>query len=211
VLPFENLSTNQENAFFTDGVQDEIRADLAKVADLKVISRTSVMQYKNTASRNLPEIAQTLKVTHILEGSVQRGSNRVRVSVQLIDVRTDTHLWAEHYDRPLDDVFAIQSEIANTIAEQLKAKISPSEKAATRASKRSSPHSRRRMPSKKETFSHARASALAASHKELYSVRNAAIGLMRVARRAGSHVARIAAAASTSGASVKATGSSAPT
>ena len=130
VLPFENLSTNQENAFFTDGVQDEIRADLAKVADLKVISRTSVMQYKNTASRNLSEIAQTLKVTHILEGSVQRASNRVRVAVQLIDVRTDTHLWAEHYDRPLDDVFAIQSEIAKTIAEQLKARISPSEKAA---------------------------------------------------------------------------------
>jgi serine/threonine protein kinase/Tfp pilus assembly protein PilF len=130
VLPFENLSTNQENAFFSDGVQDEIRADLAKVADLKVISRTSVMQYKNTASRNLSEIAQTLKVTHILEGSVQRASNRVRVSVQLIDVRTDTHLWSEHYDRPLDDVFAIQSEIARTIAEQLKAQISPSEKAA---------------------------------------------------------------------------------
>jgi serine/threonine-protein kinase len=130
VLPFENLSTNQENAFFTDGVQDEIRADLAKVADLRVISRTSVMQYKNTASRNLAEIAQTLKVTHILEGSVQRASNRVRVAVQLIDVRTDTHLWSEHYDRPLDDVFAIQSEIAKTIAEQLKARISPSEKAA---------------------------------------------------------------------------------
>jgi len=130
VLPFENLSTDKENAFFTDGVQDEIRADLAKVADLKVISRTSVMQYKDTASRNLAEIAQTLKVTHILEGSVQRASNRVRVAVQLIDVRTDTHLWAEHYDRPLDDVFAIQSEIAKTIAEQLQAKISPSEKAA---------------------------------------------------------------------------------
>jgi serine/threonine-protein kinase len=130
VLPFENLSTNQENAFFSDGVQDEIRADLAKVADLKVISRTSVMQYKNAASRNLSEIAQTLKVTYILEGSVQRASNRVRVSVQLIDVRTDTHLWSEHYDRPVDDVFAIQSEIAKTIAEQLKAKISPSEKAA---------------------------------------------------------------------------------
>ncbi|MDP9004744.1 MAG: protein kinase [Verrucomicrobiota bacterium] len=130
VLPFENLSTDKENAFFTDGVQDEIRAGLAKVADLKVISRTSVMQYKDTASRNLSEIAQTLKVTYVLEGSVQRASSRVRVAVQLIDVRTDTHLWAEHYDRPLDDVFAIQSEIAKTIAEQLQAKISPSEKAA---------------------------------------------------------------------------------
>jgi len=130
VLPFENLSTNQENSFFADGVQDEILTNLAKVADLKVISRTSVMQYRNTASRNLPEIAQALKVAHVLVGSVQRASNRVRVTAQLIDARTDTHLWAEHYDRPLDDVFAIQSEIAKTIAEQLRAKLSPGEKAA---------------------------------------------------------------------------------
>ena len=130
VLPFENRSANEENAFFTDGVQDEIRTDLAKVADLKVISRTSVMQYKTTAARNLPEIAQTLKVTHVLEGSVQRASNRVRVAVQLIDARADSQLWAEHYDRPLDDVFAIQSEIAKAIVEQLRARISPTEKAA---------------------------------------------------------------------------------
>ncbi|PZR71936.1 MAG: hypothetical protein DLM73_14605 [Chthoniobacterales bacterium] len=130
VLPFENLSANQENAFFADGVQEEILTDLAKVADLKVISRTSVMQYKNTATRNLPEIAQALKVAHVLVGSVQRASNRVRVTAQLIDARTDAHLWAEHYDRPLDDVFAIQSEIAKTIVDQLRAKISPSEKAA---------------------------------------------------------------------------------
>ena len=130
VLPFENLSGEPENAFFTDGVQDEIRTHLAKVADLKVISRTSVMQYKTTAARNLSEIAQALKVAHILEGSVQRVSNRVRVAVQLIDARTDAQLWAEHYDRPLDDVFAIQSEIAKAIVEQLRARISPTEKAA---------------------------------------------------------------------------------
>jgi serine/threonine protein kinase/Tfp pilus assembly protein PilF len=130
VLPFENLSANQENSFFADGVQDEILMNLAKVADLKVISRTSVMQYRNTATRNLPEIAQALKVAHVLVGSVQRAGSRVRVSAQLIDARTDAHLWAEHYDRPLDDVFAIQSEIAKTIAEQLRAKLSPVEKAA---------------------------------------------------------------------------------
>jgi serine/threonine protein kinase/Tfp pilus assembly protein PilF len=130
VLPFENLSANQENSFFADGVQDEILTNLAKIADLKVISRTSVMQYRTTASRNLPEIAQALKVAHVLIGSVQRASNRVRVSAQLIDARTDTHLWAEHYDGPLDDVFAIQSEIAKAIAEQLRAKLSPGEKAA---------------------------------------------------------------------------------
>ena len=112
VLPFENLSADQANAFFADGVQDEILTDLAKIADLKVISRTSVMQYKTAAKHNLREIAQQLGVAHVVEGSVQRTTNRVRVSVQLIDARTDTHLWAEHYDRPLDDVFAIQTEIA---------------------------------------------------------------------------------------------------
>jgi TolB-like protein/Tfp pilus assembly protein PilF len=130
VLPFENLSRDPDNAFFTDGVQDEILADLAKVADLKVISRTSVMQYKNTATRNLPEIAQALKVAHVLEGSVQRSGNRVRVSAQLIDARNDTHVWAEKYDRDLADVFAIQSEIAEKIADQLQAKLSPREKSA---------------------------------------------------------------------------------
>ena len=130
VLPFENLSANQENSFFADGVQDEILTDLAKIADLKVISRTSVMQYRNTASRNLPEIAQALKVAHVLVGSVQRANDRVRVTAQLIDARTDAHLWAEHYDGKLDDVFAIQSQIAKTIAEQLRAKLSAGEKAA---------------------------------------------------------------------------------
>src|SRR5437870_3204666 len=130
VLPFQNLSKDEENAFFADGVQDEILTDLAKIADLKVISRTSVMQYKNTATRNLPEIAQALKVAHVLEGSVQRSANRVRVSAQLIDARNDMHVWAQTYDRDLADVFAIQSEIAQKIADQLQAKLSPKEKAA---------------------------------------------------------------------------------
>jgi TolB-like protein/class 3 adenylate cyclase/Tfp pilus assembly protein PilF len=129
VMPFENLSADQENAFFADGVQDEILTDLAKIADLKVISRTSVMPYKTGAKRNLREIAKALSVAHVVEGSVQRTGNRVRVSAQLIDARTDMHLWAERYDRDLADVFAIQSEIAKAIADQLQAKISPSERA----------------------------------------------------------------------------------
>jgi len=130
VLPFENLSADPENAFFTDGVQDEILNDLAKIADLKVISRTSVMQYKSGVKRNLRQIANELGVGHVVEGTVQRAANRVRVSAQLIDAKTDTHLWAERYDRPLDDVFAIQSEIAKAIAGQLQAKLSPAEKSA---------------------------------------------------------------------------------
>ena len=130
MLPFENLSRDKDNAFFTDGVQDQILTALAKVADLKVISRTSVMQYKTGQPRNLREIAQQLGVTHVLEGSVQRASNKVRVNAQLIDARTDAHEWAENYDRPIDDVFAIQSEIAKAIADQLQAKLSPNEKSA---------------------------------------------------------------------------------
>ena len=130
VLPFQNLSDEKENAYFTEGVADEILTDLAKIADLKVISRTSVMQYRSEIGRNLREIAQQLGVAHILEGSVQRAEGRVRVSAQLIDARTDAHLWAEHYDRPLNDVFAIQTEIAQAIADQLKAKLSDTEKAA---------------------------------------------------------------------------------
>jgi TolB-like protein len=121
VLPFENLSDEKQNAYFADGVQDEILTDLAKIADLKVISRTSVMQYKSDLSRNLREIAEQLGVAHVLEGSVQRIAGRVRVTAQLIDARTDAHLWAEHYDRPLNDVFAIQSEVAQAIADQLHA------------------------------------------------------------------------------------------
>ena len=128
VLPFENLSRDPDNAFFTDGVQDEILTDLAKIADLKVISRTSVMQYKSGVARNLREIGQQLGVAHVVEGSVQRAANKIRVNAQLIDARNDAHLWAQTYDRPIDDVFAIQSEIAKAIADQLQAKLSPVEK-----------------------------------------------------------------------------------
>src|SRR5690242_11670089 len=130
VLPFENLSEEKANAFFTDGVQDEILTDLAKIADLKVISRTSVMQYKGGIARNLRKIGEELGVAHVVEGSVQRAANKIRVNAQLIDARNDAHLWAQTYDRDLADVFAIQSEIAKAIADQLQAKLSPNEKEA---------------------------------------------------------------------------------
>src|SRR5947207_1788783 len=130
VLPFENLSDEKENAYFADGVQDEILTGLSRVADLKVISRTSVIQYKTGAKRNLREIGVALGVAHVLEGTVQRAGGRVRVNAQLIDARTDSQLWAERYDRDVADVFAIESEVAAKIIAQLQAKISPSEKAA---------------------------------------------------------------------------------
>ena len=130
VLPFQNLSDERQNAYFADGVQDEILTNLSRVADLKVISRTSTMQYKTGAQRNLREIAKTLGVSYVVEGSVQRSGGRVRVSVQLIDARTDGHLWAESYDRELADVFAIENELAEQIVSQLKTKLSPQEKAA---------------------------------------------------------------------------------
>ena len=130
VLPFANLSADQETAFFADGIQDEILTDLAKVADLKVISRTSVMQDKTVRARNLREIGRQLGVARVLEGSVQRAGQRLRINAQLIDARTDAHLWAQVYDRDVADVFAVQTEIAKAIADQLQAKISPREKAA---------------------------------------------------------------------------------
>jgi len=130
VLPFENISSDRENAFFADGVQDDILTALSKVADLRVISRTSVMSYSAGANRNLREIAQTLGVSHVLEGSVRRSDGKVRVSAQLIDARNDAHLWADTYDRDLSDVFAIQTDIAKAIVGQLQAKLSPGEKAA---------------------------------------------------------------------------------
>lgn len=130
VLPFENFSSDRENAFFADGVQDDILTALAKVADLKVISRTSVMSYAAGANRNLREIAQALGVSHVLEGSVRRSDGKVRVSAQLIDARNDAHLWGDTYDRDLSDVFATESDIAKAIVEQLRAKLSPKEKAA---------------------------------------------------------------------------------
>ena len=128
VLPFDNLSEEKENAYFTDGVQGEILTDLAKVADLKVISRTSVMQYRSGAERNVREIGEQLNVANVVEGNVQRSGNRVRVNAVLVDARTDQQLWAQTFDRDLADVFAIQSEIAQAIADQLQAKLTSREK-----------------------------------------------------------------------------------
>ena len=131
VLPFENLSDDKENAFFADGVQDDILTKLAKIADLKVISRTSVMQYRG--KRNMRRIGDELRVSHVLEGSVRKTGSRLHMNAQLIDTRTNTHVWAEQYDRDLTDVFAIQSEIAQKVAERLHAKISAAEKVAIKA------------------------------------------------------------------------------
>ena len=128
VLPFTNLSPDPNNTYFADGVQDEILTHLARLADLKVISRTSVMQYKSEVSRNLRKIGRELGVVHVVEGTVQRTGNRVRVNATLIDARTDRQLWGQSYDRELADVFAIQSEIATSIAHQLQANLSPREK-----------------------------------------------------------------------------------
>jgi TolB-like protein/Tfp pilus assembly protein PilF len=128
VLPFESLSDEKENAYFADGIQDDVLTNLSKIGDLKVISRTSVMPYRGKAS-NVREIGKTLGVGAILEGSVRRMGNRVRVNVQLINADTDEHMWAEDYDRELTDVFAIQTDLAQKIATELRAKLSPSEKA----------------------------------------------------------------------------------
>src|SRR6476659_5410157 len=128
VLPFENLSNDREDAYFATGVQDEILSNLARIAELKVISRTSANLYKSGNPRNSREIGRQLGVTHLLEGSVQRIGNRVRVNAQLIKAHSDTHVWAQTYDREVPDLFAIQSEIAQAIARQLYAKISPAEK-----------------------------------------------------------------------------------
>jgi len=127
VLPFDNLSRDPDNAYFCEGVQDEILTRLAKVADLKVISRTSTQHFKS-APDNLPQIAKQLGVAHILEGSVQKAADQVRVNVQLINALTDAHLWADTYDRKLTDIFAVESDIAKTIAETLQARLSGSEK-----------------------------------------------------------------------------------
>jgi TolB-like protein/Flp pilus assembly protein TadD len=129
VLPFENLSGNPENAYFTDGIQEEILMRLAKIADLKVVSRTSTVRYKRSPE-NLREIATQLGVANVLEGSVQRTADRVHVNVQLIKAASDAHLWAEAYDRKLTDIFAVESEIAKTIAETLQAKLTGSERNA---------------------------------------------------------------------------------
>lgn len=129
VLPFDNLSRDPDNAYFAEGIQDEILTRLAKVADLKVISRTSTQHFKS-APENLPEIAKQLGVTNILEGSVQKAADQVRVNVQLINAMTDAHVWADTYDRKLTDIFAVESEIAKAIAETLQAKLTGAEKSS---------------------------------------------------------------------------------
>ncbi len=129
VLPFQSLSDEKENAYFADGIQDDILTNLSKIGDLKVISRMSVMSYRGDALRNAREIGKALGVATLLEGSVRRAGNRVRVSVQLINANNDEHIWAEDYDRDLTDVFAIQTDLAQKIASALQAKLSPNEKA----------------------------------------------------------------------------------
>jgi TolB-like protein/Tfp pilus assembly protein PilF len=128
VLPFENLNNGKEDGAFVDGVQDDVLTKLAKIADLKVISRTSVMEYRGR--QNVHQIGEALRVSHVLEGSARRNGNRIHLNAQLIDARTDTHVWAEQYDRDLNQLFAIQSEIAEKVAEQLRAKLSSSEEMA---------------------------------------------------------------------------------
>src|SRR6266550_2913830 len=129
VLPFQNLSDEKENAYFADGIQDDILTNLSKIGDLKVISRMSVMSYRGEGVHNAREIGKALGVATLLEGSVRRVGNRVRVNVQLIDANNDEHIWAEDYDRDLTDVFAIQTDLAQKIASALQAKLSPNEKA----------------------------------------------------------------------------------
>src|SRR5207253_830562 len=126
VLPFENRSEDKANAYFADGIQDEILTRLAKIADLKVISRTSTQHYKS-APENLPEIARQLGVAHIVEGSVQKSGDSVRVNVQLIKAANDSHLWADTFDRKLNDIFSVESEVAKAIADQLRAKLTGQE------------------------------------------------------------------------------------
>jgi len=128
VLPFENLSTDVENTFLADAVQEDLLTNLAKIKDLKVISRTSVMKYRKTDARNIREIGRSLGAAHILEGSVRRLGDRIAVNVQLIDTRTDRHIWAERYDRKVDDAVAIEGELATEIAQALRASLTPEEK-----------------------------------------------------------------------------------
>src|SRR6267378_4934818 len=128
VLPFENISANKDDSYFADGVQDEILNNLAKIAQLKVISRTSVMQYRADTKRDLRQIAEALGVANVLEGTVRRDGNHVRVSTELVDARNDNTIWADSYDRDLTNIFSIQSEIAQTVASRLSAQLSPEER-----------------------------------------------------------------------------------
>jgi TolB-like protein/Flp pilus assembly protein TadD len=132
VLPFENLSSDKENAFFAQGIQDEIITTLSRIGGLRVISRTSTANYKS-APENLPEIAQQLRVSHVLEGSVQKAGDRVHINVQLIQAETDAHLWAQSYDRQLTDIFSVEAEVAKSIADSLRTTLSPQEKARVEA------------------------------------------------------------------------------
>src|SRR5947199_442297 len=138
VLPFENRSEDKANAYFAEGIQDEILTRLSKIADLKVISRTSTQQYQSKPG-NLSEIAKQLRVAHIVEGSVQKAADQVRVNVQLVNVQTDSQLWAETYDRKLNDIFSVESEIAKRIAESLQAKLTGREEQALAAKPTNNP------------------------------------------------------------------------
>src|SRR4030095_6703289 len=129
VLPFENLSKEAENAFFAEGIQDDLLTNLAKIKDLRVISRTSVSKYRDIGERNIRAIAETLGVANILEGSVRRDRDRVVVNAQLIDARSDRHLWANRYDRTIADSLGLEGELAAEIAEALRASLTPDEKA----------------------------------------------------------------------------------
>src|SRR5438105_9935423 len=139
VLPLENLSEEKENAFFADGIQDELLSNLSKIKDLKVISRTSVMQYKTAITRKLKEIPQQLGVSNVVEGSVRRSGKHIRVSVQLIDALTDRHIWVQNYDRTLADSLALQGELATEIAAGVGAPLSPHEKARVEATATNNP------------------------------------------------------------------------
>ena len=139
VLPFENLSSDKENAYFVEGIQDEILTRLSKIGDLKVISRTSTQHYQS-APKNLREIAKQLGVAHILEGSVQKSADTVRVNVQLIKVASDSQLWSDTFDRKLTDILSVESEVAKTIADQLRAKLSGQEHEVIAARPTDNPH-----------------------------------------------------------------------
>jgi adenylate cyclase len=128
VLPFESLSENKRDTYFADGVQDEIISNLAKVSQLRVISRTSVVTFRSGSNRNLRSIGSALGVAHVLEGTVRKDGNRVRITAELIDAETDRTLWSDSYDRDLTDIFAIQSEIAQTVVAKLSVRLLPQEK-----------------------------------------------------------------------------------
>src|SRR5437899_12662312 len=138
VLPFDNLSSDKENAFFAQGIQDEIITTLSKISGLRVISRTSTVHY-NSAPENLSEIARQLRVSNVLEGSVQKAGDRVHINVQLIQADTDAHLWAQSYDRELTDIFGVEAEVAKSIADSLQATLSPQEKARVEAKPTTNP------------------------------------------------------------------------